>query len=347
MHRWYSLDKQTRINALNQVAEATGMPPYAVEKDWWVVQTLAIIFEMKTGSHLVFKGGTSLSKAWEVIERFSEDIDLAVDRSFLGSEGELSKKQKTRLRKQASKYISEEFYPELQEKFKEKGLDGVTFNIIETGISDQDPRIIEIFYPNVIDSPAYLKPRIQIEIGFRYLKEPYTVMPVRSLVDEHFSETDFAQKPVDIQVVNPERTLLEKIFLLHEEFQRPAEKRRINRLSRHLYDICQLSKTEYAEKALNDKELYQTIVKHRQEFTKVGGVDYNLHQPQTINPIPPADLTDAWKADYKTMQEHMIYGDSPNYDELIECVKEFVEKLKQVEWTMDIQFPPPVTENKK
>ena len=329
------------------VADATGITPYAVEKDWWVVQTLAIIFEMELGEHLVFKGGTSLSKAWGLIERFSEDIDLAVDRLFLNSEGELTKKQKTKLRKQASKYISEEFYPELKKRFEERGLGDVTFNIIETGMSDQDPRIIEIYYPNVIETPEYLKPRIQIEIGFRYLKEPYTVMPVRSLIDEHFSDKDFAQEPVDIRVVNPERTLLEKIFLLHEEFHRPAEKRRVDRLSRHLYDIYQLSQTKYAQKAINDKELYQTIVKHRQSFTKIGGVDYNLHQPQTIDPIPPKELEDAWKADYKTMQEHMIYGDSPVYDIMIKEIREFVKHLNSVDWTMDITFPPPSTDNNK
>ena len=341
MQRWHHLDKETKVRALKQVADATGIPLYATEKDWWVVQTLAIIFEMDIGEHLVFKGGTSLSKAWEIIERFSEDIDLAVDRAFLGSEGELTKKEKTKLRKQASKYISEVFYPELQKKFEEKGLDDVTFNIIETGISDQDPRIIEVFYPNVIETPAYLPPRVKLEIGFRYLKEPYTIMPVRSLVDEHFSNQDFAQIPIHIQVVNPERTLLEKIFLLHEEFLRPAEKRRLDRLSRHLYDICQLSKTDYAEKVLTDKKLYQTIVKHRREFTKVGGVDYNLHQPQTINPLPPPELTYVWKADYTTMQEHMIYGDSPDFETMIACVREFVKKLNNVNWQMDVRFPPP------
>ncbi len=76
MNRWYIIPAETKANAYTQIAEKTGMAPYAVEKDWWVVQTLAIIFEMGIGAHLVFKGGTSLSKAWRLIDRFSEDIDL-------------------------------------------------------------------------------------------------------------------------------------------------------------------------------------------------------------------------------------------------------------------------------
>ena len=89
MYRWHSASDADKQIAYNQIWEKTNLPAFAVEKDWWVVQTLAILFEMEIGKHLVFKGGTSLSKAWSVIERFSEDIDLAVDRSFFGFEGDL------------------------------------------------------------------------------------------------------------------------------------------------------------------------------------------------------------------------------------------------------------------
>ena len=83
MDKWFAIPDSTKRNAYIQIAEKTGMAAYAVEKDWWVVQTLAIIFEMEVAEHLVFKGGTSLRKAWKLIDRFSEDIDLAIDRKFL------------------------------------------------------------------------------------------------------------------------------------------------------------------------------------------------------------------------------------------------------------------------
>jgi predicted nucleotidyltransferase component of viral defense system len=341
MHKWFVIPESTKRNAYIQISEKTGMADFAVEKDWWVVQTLSIIFEMEVGQHLVFKGGTSLSKAWKLIERFSEDIDLAIDRKFLGFEGELSKNQRTELRKAASKYVAETFFEELQKKFQEKGLLGVTFQLVETNDSDQDPRIIEIYYPNVIKSPGYIQPRILVEIGCRSLREPFSVQTFASLVDEEYSDSGFAQAPIKVPTVNPERTFLEKIFLLHEEFHKPIEKIRVDRLSRHLYDVFQLAKTDFAITALKDAALYETIVNHRHKFTRVGGVNYNNHQPQTINPIPVLEVMEAWKTDYKTMQEQMIYVDSPSFEVIIEELTKLKNKINAFEWTMESKFPMP------
>ncbi len=341
MNRWYNTPAETKIRAYTQIAEDTGMAAYAVEKDWWVVQTLALIFEMEIGNHLVFKGGTSLSKAWGLIDRFSEDIDLALDRKFLGVEGNLSKSKRTALRKSAYTYISTIFIIDLQHKFSEKGFSDVILKLIETPDSDQDPSVIEIYYPNVIPTPGYIQPKVQVEIGCRSLREPFTNKNVLSLVDENYPQAAFAQASINIPVVNPERTFLEKIFLLHEEFHRPAEKARVNRLSRHLYDVYQLSKNQFALDAINDKVLYETIVNHRYHFTKVGGVDYNLHQPQSINPIPNADFIEAWRADYKIMQQQMIYGDSPSFDEIIDTLTEFKNTINDLKWTFETQFPLP------
>ena len=93
MTNWYNTRKEDKIKIYNEIAVDTGLPDFAVEKDWWVVKTLDIIFQMEIGPHLVCKGGTSLSKAWGLIDRFSEDVDLAVDRNFWGFKGELKKKQ--------------------------------------------------------------------------------------------------------------------------------------------------------------------------------------------------------------------------------------------------------------
>ena len=338
MNRWYNIPAETKANAYVQIAESTGMAPYAVEKDWWVVQTLAIIFDMEIGAHLVFKGGTSLSKAWRLIDRFSEDIDLAADRNFWGFKGDLSRTRVANLRKAANAYIADKFYPDLIAKFQEKGLTGAKFQIIDAETADQDPRIIEVYYPNVIATPGYIQPRVQIEIGCRSLREPFSNKSFASLIDEYYPDATFSQGPINIAVVNPERTLLEKIFLLHEEFQRPNEKIRVDRLSRHLYDIYQLSKTEFAEKAFKNQVLYETIVNHRYKFTRVGGVDYNLHQPKYINPIPTGDLTKAWKQDYATMQEQMIYGDSPSFDEMLVSIRQFVSRINALDWTIQGKF---------
>ncbi len=306
-----------------------------MEKDWWVSQTLKAVFELDVAEHLVFKGGTSLSKAWNLIERFSEDIDLAIEREFLGFEGSLTKNKKTKLRKASGQYISEVFYLEFQEKFKEKGLENVTFSLAETQDSDQDPRIINIFYPNIIEVTEFLKPRVQIEVGCRSLIEPFTMKKISAMVDDEYPEQSFSEKSEEIPSVNPERTFLEKIFLLHEEFQKTAEKIRVDRLSRHLYDLYALSKTEYAESALQNKELYETIVKHRMEFAKISGIDYSLHRPATINPIPPENIIELWEKDYAKMREEMVYGENrPTFSEIIETLKRLKDKINSLNWEM-------------
>jgi len=342
MIKWFTIGDETKQRAYTQIAENMGMSPFAVEKDWWVVQTLAIVFEMDVARHLVFKGGTSLSKAWKLIERFSEDVDLAIDREFFGFGGDLSKKQLTDLRKAASVFTSGVFFEELQERFAAKGITGVTFRLIEAESSDQDPRIIEVYYPNVVVSPGYLKPRVQIELGCRSLREPFTTQTFSSLVDETYPSQEFAQQPIKIPTVNPERTFLEKIFLLHEEFQRPSDKMRVDRLSRHLYDVVKLSKTGFSEKGLTDQFLYETIVEHRHKFTRLSAINYNLHQPQSINPIPVKEVLDAWRADYNTMIEQMIYEENPpSFDEIIADLTKLKSKINALPWKFQTPFPIP------
>ena len=329
---FYKLPNDEKKVIYQQVSQQTRLPAFAVEKDWWVVKTLEIIYQMEISAHLVFKGGTSLSKAWDLIERFSEDVDLAVDRNFWGFNGELKKKEITQLRKTSNQYITSVFYPELAVRFSESGFDDIDFRLVDATDSDQDPRIIEIYYPNIIDSPGYIQPKVQVELGCRSLREPFSNQAISSFVDQSFPNAAFTEVPVTIPTVNPERTLLEKIFLLHEEFQRPVEKIRVDRMSRHLYDIYKLSTTVYAEKALTNRELYSEIVNHRYRFTRLGGVDYKLHNPGTIQPIPRGNVLEIWKQDYSAMQEQMIYGDSPGFDEMLEAIKVYISRINSLDW---------------
>ncbi|MBK8623786.1 MAG: nucleotidyl transferase AbiEii/AbiGii toxin family protein [Saprospiraceae bacterium] len=341
---FYTIDKAEKIAIFNAIAAEKGMTPFAVEKDWWVSRTLNIIFQMDIAKHLVFKGGTSLSKAWKLINRFSEDIDLAIDKEFFeGYKGEISKTQIGKLRKVAGVYTTGTFFEELQAVFSTKSFTDLEFKIIDTGESDQDPRIIEIYYPNVVTQPTeYVLPRVQIEISCRSLREPFTVQNFGSLVDEFYADRDFAEPLFTVPTVNPERTFLEKLFLLHEEFHRPADKMRVDRLSRHLYDIYHLTKAGIAANAINDKELYETIVSHRYKFSRVGEVDYNLHHPNTLNPIPPKEVIADWDADYAKMKEDMIYEENkPSFEELINNLDDLRTQLQEVPWNFELEFPIP------
>ena len=339
---FYHISNQEKEAIFNAIATEKGMTPFSVEKDWWVSRTLDIIFKMDIAKHLVFKGGTSLSKSWKLIHRFSEDIDLAIDKAFFeGYEGDISKSQIKKLRKEAGKYSTETFFEELKEAFLNKGFNDLEFKVIEAKDSDQDPRVLEIYYPNVIKSNSdYILPRVQLEISCRSLREPFSEKIVGSLVDEVYQDKPFVEPLFKVPTVNPERTFLEKLFLLHEEFHRPVDKIRVDRLSRHLYDIYQLSKAGMAESSFKDKELYETIVAHRFKYARVGHVDYNIHNPKTLNPIPVEIVIKAWDEDYSKMKEDMIYEESkPSFDDLIQNLEELRKTLQNVEWVFSLTFP--------
>lgn len=318
LQEWFQLPDETKIRLFTETSRQIGLPSSsAAEKDWWVVHTLSVIFSMDCANALIFKGGTSLSKGWNVIHRFSEDIDLALDREFLGFSGELTKGDVRKLRRKSFQFISKVFTEELKNKFTELGFKNVTVKPREVENHDQDPLIIEIYYNKLTETDTYLKPGVLVEVGSRSLKEPFTQRTFGTFVSQIYSENSFTDNTITIPVVNPERTFLEKIFLLHEEFQKPQDKIRVERLSRHLYDIEKLSQTEYAEIALQDRELYNTIVRHRSKFTAISGIDYVKHNPENIKFIPPDSIIKMWEVDYEEMKGSMIYGNPLDFDQLI------------------------------
>ena len=324
---WLKLSAEERVKIFTETAEQSNLSTVAIEKDWWVVQTLSIIFSMKYANVLIFKGGTSLSKGWNLIQRFSEDIDLALDREFLGYTGELTKGDIKKLRRKSYQFITEVFTEELKNKFSELGFENVLVKYREVENHDQDPLIIEIYYPTLANKDSYLKPAVLVEVGSRSLKEPFTQRSFGTIVSEVFTNRPFADKAITIPVVNPERTFLEKIFLLHEEFQKSQDKIRVERLSRHLYDIEKLSQTEYADIALHDTDLYNTTVKHREKFTPISGIDYTNHSPDKINFIPPDTILKDWQQDYEIMAQTMIYDNPLPFDELIKRLTELQKRI--------------------
>ena len=332
LQEWFQLPDETKIRLFAETSRQIGLPSSsAAEKDWWVVHTLSVIFSMECANALIFKGGTSLSKGWNVIHRFSEDIDLALDREFLGFSGELKKGEIRKLRRKSFQFISEIFTEELKNKFTEFGFKNVTVKPREVENHDQDPLIIEIYYKKLTETDSYLKPGVLIEVGSRSLKEPITQRTFGTFVSEIYSDNPFTDKPITIPVVNPERTFLEKIFLLHEEFQKPLGKIRVERLSRHLYDIEKLSQTEYAEIALQDTELYNTIVRHRSKFTAISGINYAKHNPANIKFIPPDSIIKMWEADYEEMRGSMIYGNPLDFDQLINRLTELQKQINEIQ----------------
>lgn len=344
MVEWLSLSDNRKNEILNRVSIETGLLPNAIEKDWWVTLALKAIFSTRWKENLVFKGGTSLSKAWSLIERFSEDIDLAIDRQVLGfSEEFVSKTQVTKLRKAASAFIATGFKDELQATLLAMGVptDQFQLTVQETDVSDRDPQVLELAYHSAVSPESYLPERVLIEIGARSLREPSSSHPITTLLYQVFPKSSFSGEPFTIPVVDPKRTFLEKIFLIYEEFSKEATSIRHERMSRHLYDLERMMDTDHGISALEDQELFQTIVQHRSTFTRLNGIDYERHQYRFITIVPPDEIVKQWEADYIELRRVMIYGPSLNFTDLVGRLSALQERIRRKGPSLNAQEPVP------
>lgn len=335
---WLNNDIVDRLAMLQQTeADHPGINQLAIEKDWWVTITLKALFQTDCSKFLIFKGGTSLSKGFHIIERFSEDIDLAISHSFFGIE-KTTKNQREKLRKMARAYILEDLSAQLDTQLKSMGVSGYRIESV-TKVqnkegewhpidSDKDPSVILLHYPSIVeDAISYIPPRVKIEISCLSMDEPTEEREIHSLIGESFEGED-TDSNCSIRTVLPTRTFLEKIFLLAEEFQKA--KPRSMRMSRHLYDLEKLMDTKYGLEALADHSLYDNIVNHRRTYYALKYVNYDLLNPATINFVIPDSLREAWKEDYANMRRFFIYGNSLEFDNLMQRMQELQERIKRL-----------------
>jgi len=328
------LTEQQQLDIYALAHGKTGISQVVLEKDWWVTAVLRALFALPYAENLSFKGGTSLSKCYNLIERFSEDIDIAVYREFLGFGGTLSKTQiNDKLRRAACSFVREKLQFDIEKELENQGINANVFSVKVniTPITTTDPEIIEVHYKTLF-ADQYIKPVVKLEISGRSMNEPVKKIVLQSFLDEEFSNTPFAEKQFEINAVVPERTFWEKICLLHEEFAKPQELIRTERMSRHLYDLEKMMNTPIAENALKENELYNSIVEHRRIFIGLKGFDYSTLATKTINIVPPENIIDLWKIDYETMQRTMIYGSSLHFEKMIDKIKELNEKIRKIKW---------------
>ncbi|MDR1876415.1 MAG: nucleotidyl transferase AbiEii/AbiGii toxin family protein [Flavobacteriaceae bacterium] len=329
------LSRKERLEIYQITQDKLGLSGVIIEKDWWVTAVLRALFSLPYAESLSFKGGTSLSKCWGLIERFSEDIDIAVNREYLGFTGTLSKTQiSDRLRRVACSFVREKLQFDLVKQLEINGIspDNFSIKVNITPISTTDPEIIEVEYQSLFEEFGYIKRRVIVEVSGRSMSEPLQLVQLQSIIDEEFPKTDFTEKAFELQAVVPQRTFIEKICLLHEEFAQSIEFMRTERMSRHLYDLVQIMDTSVATEALTNKKLYSSVVEHRRIFVGLKEFDYSTLAPQSINIIPPANIIDLWRTDYEIMQSTMIYGDTLPFNELIDKIKQLNERVNHIVW---------------
>jgi predicted nucleotidyltransferase component of viral defense system len=328
------LPENEKIELINQMHEETKLPQVIIEKDLWVTAVLRALFALPYAENLSFKGGTSLSKCWNLIERFSEDVDIAINREFFGFFGNTFtiKQISKNLRKATCKFIRNNLQFDLARQMETDSIPADLFSVKMniTSITTIDPEKVFVEYKSVFNASPYIKNTVVLEIGGRSMKEPLQKVDIQSFIDKHFSQATFAEKPFEINVVVPERTFLEKVCLLHEEFSKPNDSIRIERMSRHLYDLVRMIDTPIAKNALKDKDLFQSIVAHRRMFIAMKDFDYDTLSPKTIKIIPPKEVITKWEDDYNKMQT-MVYGKQLLFNDIIDKIKQLNEKINKIE----------------
>ena len=335
MNNYFSLSKEQQQKVLQAAENKIGLPGQAIEKDIWVTTILQILFTMSCADHLIFKGGTSISKVWNLIKRFSEDIDLAINPEVFGVSGEITKKQIKKLRKASSLFVRDEFYPEVSQAIKKYGLGELcTIEVEPDGEGDgtyPEPRQIWIKYDSVFTSElVYLKPVVMLEISARSLMEPCTVTKVNSMVEDNFPTIQTSLVDSNITTANAEKTFLEKAFLIHEMFSVEGRGTKAERKSRHLYDLVEMMKKGIADKAIKDDVLWESIRHHREIYTSVSGMDYTPDIRKKIVLIPREEILPIWEKDYLDMKNDMIFGERPSFTELIEEIRSLQKKFREL-----------------
>ncbi len=321
-----NLSKQDRIDIFNEAETQMFIVSKAIEKDWWVCIILKALFSTKFYDYLVFKGGTSLSKGWHLIERFSEDIDISIQREYLGFGNTLSKTQiSNRLRRASCSFVRTDLKNAVSDELLKLGVPAAQFNISveKTAVTTVDPERIFVEYESVFDDPVntYIHPSVIIEAGARSIYEPASRRTIKSFISELFPNQPFSDTGVVVHIAPAERTFLEKAFLLHEEFHKPEECIRSERMSRHLYDLERMMDTPIS-KVIGNTTMYHEIVDHRKRYFGLKGFNYDTLDYGSIDFVPPETVAKVWKQDYQAMRESIIYGPSLTYESLIARIQE-------------------------
>lgn len=336
-------DRETLSLLVERAFQKTERGHAIIEKDYWVVWLLDLLFSGPYADALTFKGGTSLSKAHKVIDRFSEDVDLTIDRGLIAldpakslEEPDLGRAQRTKRSKafddKTTDFIMQEFAPWLDAEIQKHlaGRAGDTPPALR--FDEEDPLNLFFDYPRdpAAEEDPYIKPFVRLEIGARGDRSPQAPHIVKSYIEEEFPDAFTGKTPVAVNVLAIERTFWEKATILHSVCCRPEEKPPRERFSRHYYDIHHLAQdAELVARAIADTELLEMIVENKRAYFYESWDWYPTARRGTFRLVPSAEQQEFLKRDYNAMQ-HMIAGDKPEFSKIIEALKDLEERINAV-----------------
>lgn len=334
-----ALTPKQRVELFEQTTQATGMDSVIIEKDFWVCWTLKELFQLPgTGEHIIFKGGTSLSKVFKVIERFSEDIDVSIDRGFLGfgganePEAGTSNKEKQRrieaLKAACQQKIAKELLPALESAFKAKLSPAEKWSL---RLDDKDPDLQTLLfdYPTSFapDAVGYIRRVVKIEMGARADHWPSEIKKITPYVAEQFSK-GFKEPSCAVKVLSAERTFWEKATTLHAEYHRPVEKVMPDRFSRHYCDFYELIRRGVGASAVSKLDLLARVARHKGLFFRTGWAHYEEATKGALRVAPPEHRLQALRNDYAKMQQ-MFFGEPPGFEEILARLRQWEDEFNQ------------------
>ena len=325
MQDFLRLSAERRALLFEQAQQILGLAPASIEKDFWVCWILRELFSLpEWGTQFAFKGGTSLSKAWKIIQRFSEDVDVVIDRQFLGFGGELSRNRQKKLVQACSERIRTEVQPRLEGKLKETLPSDLPFSLKMASVEeDSDQQTLLFQYPSTFaQNVSYLRPVVKIEMGARGETEPAETRLISPYLAEAYPDI-IGPGSFTVRTISPRRTFWEKAMLLHEETYRPAGKVRRARLARHYYDIWCLIQCGVATAAVDDEGLFERIAAHRELFFGYNWLDYSTLRKGCLRLTPLPDQLLGWKQDYEAMRGEMFMTEPPPFEVLLEAAAQF------------------------
>ena len=309
------LSADDRRELFHNTAAKIGLNDAIIEKDFWVCLTLDYLFHRSPWKEAVtFKGGTSLSKGYHLISRFSEDIDLILDWRVLGYriDEPWEKRSNTKqdaFNKEANRraeiFLSEDFCPRMQKDLSVEL--GTSANLY---IDEEDPQTVIFAYPNLFTDTSTLQV-IRLEIGALAAWTPADMVDITPYTAEQYPQL-FKQRTVSVLTVAPERTFWEKATILHHEANRPEHLLMPQRYSRHYYDLYCMATSPVKEKAFVHLDLLQKVVNFKMKFYPRAWAKYPEAVPATLKLLPPSYRLDALWTDYTAMQ-NMLYGEIPSF----------------------------------
>lgn len=338
MNEIHLLAQDERELFFRTAADIQNMPFEIIEKDFWVVWILERLFSLeKVKFHLTFKGGTSLSKVYGLIDRFSEDIDLSIERDFFGfgvpnnPENAPSKKKQNliieNLSQACANYVQNDMLNELTNAISIKLGTNKEWQLLPDS-DEPDSKTLLFEYQSKKSNADYIRPIVKIEVGARSEHWPVSDHIIRSYTKEALKEK-IHEPETKIRVLNVERTFWEKATILHQYVHLPAAKRIPPRISRHFYDFFRLLNSPIKKKALEELTLLERVAHHKSIYFASGWANYATARKGTLKLIPPAHILKELQKDYEQM-ESMLFREIPSWELILKTIEQFEEEFNCV-----------------